>query len=39
MALAQAVLDLNVRSRPPPWMRPEDHANFMDGLRKAGWQA
>jgi adenylate cyclase len=38
MALSQAVLDLNVRSRPPPWMRSEDHANFIDGLRKAGWQ-
>jgi adenylate cyclase len=39
MALSQAVLELNVQTRPPPWMRPEDHANFMDGLRKAGWQS
>jgi adenylate cyclase len=38
MALSQAVLELNVRSHPPPWMRPEDHENFKDGLRKAGWQ-
>jgi adenylate cyclase len=22
----------------PPWMRPEDHAHLLDGLRKAGWQ-
>jgi len=22
-----------------PWMRPEDHAHMLDGLRKAGWQA
>ena len=38
MALSPAVLDLNVRSSPPPWLRSEDHDNFMDGLRKAGWQ-
>ena len=22
----------------PPWMRPEDHAHLLDGLRKAGWK-
>jgi adenylate cyclase len=38
MALAPAVLELNVRPHPPPWMRPEDHENFIDGLRKAGWR-
>ena len=37
IALAPEVLELNVRSC-PPWMRPEDHENFMDGLRKAGWR-
>jgi adenylate cyclase len=21
-----------------PWMRPEDHAHMLEGLRKAGWQ-
>jgi adenylate cyclase len=21
-----------------PWMRPEDHAHMVDGLRKAGWR-
>jgi adenylate cyclase len=37
IALAPEVLELNARSSPPPWMRLEDHENFMDGLRKAGW--
>jgi adenylate cyclase len=26
-----------VRTR-VPWMRPEDHAHMLEGLRKAGWQ-
>jgi adenylate cyclase len=26
-----------VRTR-PPWVRTEDHAHMLDGLRKAGWQ-
>ena len=21
-----------------PWMRPEDHAHLLEGLRKAGWR-
>ncbi len=21
-----------------PWMRPEDHAHMLEGLRKAGWR-
>jgi adenylate cyclase len=25
-------------SKGVPWMRPEDHAHMLDGLRKAGWQ-
>jgi len=37
-ALSREVLELNVRLSPPPWMRPEDHDNFIDGLRKARWQ-
>jgi len=36
MALAPAYFDMYVRSR-PPWMRPEDHAHMVEGLRKAGW--
>jgi hypothetical protein len=28
---------LHVRNR-VPWMRPEDHAHMLEGLRKAGWQ-
>jgi adenylate cyclase len=37
IALAPKVLDLYVHS-PPPWIRPEDYDNLMEGLRKAGWQ-
>jgi len=22
----------------PPWMRPEDHQQMVEGLRKAGWE-
>jgi hypothetical protein len=22
----------------PPWMRPEDHARMLEGLRKASWE-
>jgi hypothetical protein len=22
----------------PPWMRPEDHAHMLEGLRKASWE-
>jgi adenylate cyclase len=42
-ALAQAVaigpasFDMYVRNR-APWMRPEDHAHILEGLRKAGWE-
>ena len=40
-ALRQAVLpgafERTVRWR-VPWMRPEDHAHMLEGLRKAGWQ-
>ena len=37
IAIAPAVFDMYVRQR-PPWMRPEDHAHMLDGLRKAGWR-
>jgi adenylate cyclase len=32
-----ASLDMYVRNR-VPWMRPEDHAHMLEGLRKAGWR-
>jgi adenylate cyclase len=38
IAIAPASFDLYVRNR-VPWMRPEDHAHMVEGLRKAGWQA
>ena len=37
IAIAPASFDMFVRER-PPWMRPEDHAHMLEGLRKAGWQ-
>ena len=37
IAIAPAVFDMYVRQR-PPWMRPEDHAHMLEGLRKAGWR-
>jgi adenylate cyclase len=36
VTIAPAVFDLYVRQR-APWLRPEDHAHMLDGLRKAGW--
>jgi adenylate cyclase len=30
--------DMYVRER-VAWMRPEDHAHMLEGLRKAGWRA
>jgi adenylate cyclase len=35
--IAPAVFDMYVREC-PPWMRAEDHAHMLDGLRKAGWE-
>ncbi len=35
--VSPASLDMYVRGR-VPWMRPEDHAHMLDGLRKAGWR-
>jgi adenylate cyclase len=34
---APGAFDMFVRHR-VPWMRPEDHAHMLDGLRKAGWR-
>jgi adenylate cyclase len=35
IAVAPASFDIYVRNR-VPWMRPEDHAHMLEGLRKAG---
>jgi adenylate cyclase len=35
--VAAGRFDLFVRQR-RPWMRPEDHAHMVEGLRKAGWE-
>jgi adenylate cyclase len=37
VAISPAVFDKFARYR-PPWMRPEDHAHMLDGLKKAGWE-
>jgi adenylate cyclase len=37
IAVAPASFDIYVRNR-VPWMRPEDHAHMLEGLRKAGWR-
>src|SRR5271166_5620851 len=37
IAILPASFDMYVRGR-VPWMRPEDHAHMLEGLRKAGWQ-
>jgi len=37
IAIMPASFDMYVRGR-VPWMRPEDHAHMLEGLRKAGWQ-
>jgi adenylate cyclase len=36
IAIAPAAFDMYMRG--VPWMRPEDHAHMLDGLRKAGWE-
>jgi adenylate cyclase len=36
IAIAPASFDMYVRRR-VPWMRPEDHAHMLEGLRRAGW--
>jgi adenylate cyclase len=37
IAVTPASFDMVVRNRSPA-MRPEDHAHYLDGLRKAGWR-
>jgi adenylate cyclase len=37
IAILPASFERNVRSR-VPWMRLEDHAHMLEGLRKAGWE-
>ena len=37
IAVAPAAFDMFVRQG-VPWIRPEDHAHMVEGLRKAGWQ-
>jgi adenylate cyclase len=37
IAVAPASFDMYVRER-VSWMRPEDHAHMVEGLRKAGWK-
>ena len=37
IAVLPAAFEMSVRSR-VPWMRPEDHAHMLEGLRKAGWR-
>jgi adenylate cyclase len=36
IAVTPESFDMVVRKR-WPWMRPEDHAHYVEGLRKAGW--
>jgi adenylate cyclase len=36
MDIVPASFQRSVRDR-VPWMRPEDHAHMLEGLRKAGW--
>jgi adenylate cyclase len=37
IAILPAAFERTVRGR-VPWMRPEDHAHMLEGLRKAGWR-
>jgi adenylate cyclase len=37
IAAAPAQFDMHVRNR-VPWMRQEDYAHMVEGLRKAGWE-
>jgi len=38
MAVSPGAFDMYVR-KGVPWMRPEDQAHLLDGLRKAGWES
>ena len=37
IAITPGSFEMYVRKR-VPWHRPEDHAHFLEGLRKAGWR-
>ena len=37
VAIAPASFDLHVRQK-VPWIRPDEHAHMLEGLRKAGWR-
>ena len=37
IAIAPAFFEMYVHER-LPWVRPEDHAHMLEGLRKAGWE-
>lgn len=37
ISVSPGQFDMYVRGR-APWMRPEDHAHMLEGLRKAGWR-
>lgn len=37
IAIVPASFEMYVRSG-VPWMRPQDHAHMLEGLRKAGWR-
>ena len=37
ISVSPGAFDMYVR-KGVPWMRPEDHANMLEGLRKAGWE-
>jgi adenylate cyclase len=37
VTIPPASFDLYVRQR-APWLRSEDHAHMLEGLRKAGWK-
>jgi adenylate cyclase len=37
IAVAPSSFNMYVANR-VPWMRPEDHAHMLEGLRKAGWR-
>jgi adenylate cyclase len=36
--VSPALLDLLSRGGRPPWIRPQDQAHLLEGLRKAGWR-
>ena len=37
ITVAPGSFNMHVRER-APWLRPDDHAHMLEGLRKAGWK-